>query len=52
MKNEYDDLAEAEQFGVVVSKIEIHGPKIVKKCVFVKSIYFHFSADLDMINHK
>lgn len=24
MKDEYDDLAESEQFGVVVSKIEIH----------------------------
>lgn len=30
MKNEYDDLAESEQFGVVVSKLEIHSPKIVK----------------------
>lgn len=52
MKNEYDDLAESEQFGVVVSKKRNTQPHNSKKCVFVKSIYFHFSSDLDMINHK
>lgn len=50
MKDEYDDLAESEQFGVVVRK-NTHTHK-TENFVFVKSIYFHFPADLDMTNTK
>lgn len=45
MKNEYDDMAESEQFGVVVSK-----GFFLKD--FLKPIYFHLSADLTETNHK
>lgn len=48
MKDEYDDLAESEQFGVVVRK-HTHN---TDNFVFVKSVLFEFPADLDMTYRK
>lgn len=49
MKNEYDDMAESEQFGVVVSKVQ---RIFFKTKDFLKPICFHLSADMCETNHK
>lgn len=47
MKDEYDDLAESEQFGVVVRN-NIHK---TENCNIVKSKYSHFPADFNITHN-